>query len=493
MMTSSFSDVTQTDILTLLNISGDDSFFIDHIDTDGDTKFIHIYHTPGPVYCPKCIARMHSKGFYIRKVNHPILRGNVKLYLIVHQRKWHCPHCGLYMNESFPFLERYSHSSNMTPFLVINAMKDINLSAARAARQFNLSDTQVHDLFNSYVDLDRLPLPEYISIDEVFLNTGDKDKYAFVIMDFVTGDIIDIVHNRWMSTLEEYFLAIPLEERKRVKGVICDAYRNYQLIPEKFFPNACTILDSFHVIKIIIERLNTYIYKVMKRYQERDKKRMEEKNHDTNSDHKTIKDSQEVVLLKNYRWVLLKNRDEINYSTKRYYHKRLGMVVDTFTIEKMFLDLDPNFRELRDLKEAYIQFNNQHYSEEEQARKALDDLIMKYEKCNQSIFNYFSAFLKSSKELILNSFTETKVHRKSARQETEYYSRLSNGPMESFNRKPKDYKRLARGFSDFHYTRNRILWSMRENAPIRGIPKEKSEYKKKGRKRGPYKSKSSVE
>ncbi|WP_295754409.1 transposase [uncultured Holdemanella sp.] len=42
--------------------------------------------------------------------------------------------------------------------------------------------------------------------------------------------------------------------------------------------------------------------------------------------------------------------------------------------------------------------------------------------------------------------------------EKEYYARLSNGPMESFNRKPKDLKRDSRGFSDFNYTRNRILW-----------------------------------
>ena len=43
--------------------------------------------------------------------------------------------------------------------------------------------------------------------------------------------------------------------------------------------------------------------------------------------------------------------------------------------------------------------------------------------------------------------------------------------MESFNRKPKDYKRNTRGSSNFDYTRNRILWSTRVNPPILGIPK----------------------
>lgn len=59
------------------------------------------------------------------------------------------------------------------------------------------------------MDLPRLPLPEYISVDEVYLNISNKDMYAFVIMDFVSGEIIDIVHNRWRSTIENYFLSIP--------------------------------------------------------------------------------------------------------------------------------------------------------------------------------------------------------------------------------------------------------------------------------------------
>ena len=47
--------------------------------------------------------------------------------------------------------------------------------------------------------------------------------------------------------------------------------------------------------------------------------------------------------------------------------------------------------------------------------------------------------------------------------------------MESFNRKPKDYKRSTRGSSNFDYTRNRILWATRKNPTIRAIPKSRDE------------------
>lgn len=43
--------------------------------------------------------------------------------------------------------------------------------------------------------------------------------------------------------------------------------------------------------------------------------------------------------------------------------------------------------------------------------------------------------------------------------------------MESFNCKPKDFKRSTRGSSNFDYTRNRILWATRNNPAIRAVPK----------------------
>ena len=155
-----------------------------------------------------------------------------------------------------------------------------------------------------------------------------------------------------------------------------------------------------------------------------------------------------------------------------------------------FLELDPNLEKLRDLKEDYIEFNNQEYESEFDVLTNLNVLINKYKHSDQSIFSDFALFLIKNKEPIVNSFIKVKVYRKSARNEQEYYARLSNGPMESFNRKPKDFKRESRGFSDFNYTRNRILWATRDNPSVRGIPKSKDEIKKnKGKKRGSYNKK----
>ena len=82
---------------------------------------------------------------------------------------------------------------------------------------------------------------------------------------------------------------------------IRDRYKPYLELSKHFFPNAVSILDSFHVIKYLLGLINTYINSVMKAYKDKDLKRLEKQNHDTNRDNKMIQESQEVILLRKYR------------------------------------------------------------------------------------------------------------------------------------------------------------------------------------------------
>ena len=102
------------------------------------------------MYCPRCGSRMHSKGFYTRKLNHPVLQDSTKFYMIVKQRKWHCDECNLYMNDSFPFLDRYAHSTTITPLLILNEFKHLDQRTAAIAERFNISDTRVFNTSQNY-------------------------------------------------------------------------------------------------------------------------------------------------------------------------------------------------------------------------------------------------------------------------------------------------------------------------------------------------------
>ena len=64
--------------------------------------------------------------------------------------------------------------------------------------------------------------------------------------------------------------------------------------------------------------------------------------------------------------------------------------------------------------------------------------------------------------------------------------RISNGPLESFNKIVSMLRTLSHGVDNFDYVRSRILWHCRKNPPIRGIPKTREEVHTPGKPRGPY-------
>ncbi|WP_196229162.1 transposase [Butyrivibrio fibrisolvens] len=88
-------------------------------------------------------------------------------------------------------------------------------------------------------------------------------------------------------------------------------------------------------------------------------------------------------------------------------------------------------------------------------------LIQEYRNSEYEIFREFASLLVKYEDPIINSFImvekigDGKI----------YNSRLSNGPIESMNRKAKDLKRLGRVFRNFEHFRNRFLYATR-SAPI---------------------------
>ena len=101
-----------------------------------------------------------------------------------------------------------------------------------------------------------------------------------------------------------------------------------------------------------------------------------------------------------------------------------------------------------------------------------------------NIFIEFADLLERYKEEILLSFTEL-PHKKD-----EDGRRISNGPIEGFNRKPKDFKRNSRGVDNYAYTKNRLLWATRQNEPVLAVPKSEQEiHNYTGIKRGIYNKK----
>lgn len=451
-------------ITELLDLE-DADIFISDISISGTQKILTIETRPETHFCPICGFKMHSRGLKTRTINHPVLQDTYELVLKLKQRRWRCtnPQCSYTTNETFNFVNKRRRNTNATDMLIIKAFRDLSISASSVAAKFNVSDTYVLDTFDRYVKMDRLPLTDIISVDEVFLELDEHCKYALVIQDFHTGNPIDLLSSRRTNSTEPYFMNIPLAERASVKYLISDMYNPYIQWVSKYFPNAVPVVDAFHVIQWIIHKIDMYIRNLIKQFKHRDREAYIASG-GIITENTTIPLSREVYLLQKYRWLILSNQSNIIYHTDLRMDTRLHCMMNTFDYEDSLFMIDPTLRELRDLKELYISFNNRNAGKPMDARIELDKLIDHYLHCGNPMFYDFACLLIKNHDYIINSFVMIERHGPGKI----YSSRLSNRPIESLNRKVKDLKRLGRGYRNFEHFRTRFLYATRDNPVING-------------------------
>ncbi len=411
-------------------------------------------------FCPCCGFKMHSRGIHIRTISHPILQDGYELILHLKQRRWRCTNadCRYETNEQFRFVNKHRRRTNASDFLIISAFRDLNVSAADLARKFNTSDTHVLDVFDRYVRLKRLPLTEIVSVDEVFIDMDDDCKYALVIQDFFTGDPIDILRSRRTKVTEPYFASIPMEERLRVKYLLSDMYNNYLRFVDRYFPNAVPVVDSFHVIQWVTRAIDNYIRALEKRFRQRDKDRQDQLSKEAGRPIQ-LPESDELYILRKYRWLVLMNQSTIRYHTDLRMDRHFRRLMNTYNYEDWLFRIDPRLEKLRNMKELYICFNARNAGNPATAADEIENLIDEYFYSGDGIFVEFAKLLIKYKEPIINSFIMVEKHGPGGL----YTSRLSNGPIESLNRKAKDLKRLGRGYRNFDHFRNRFLYATRNN------------------------------
>ena len=316
----------------------------------------------------------------------------------------------------------------------------------------------------------RRQLPEILCIDEVHLNISKQCKYALVLQDFITGEPVDLVISRREEYTLPYFAQIPGKERARVRYIISDMYRPYLSYVDKYFPNAVSVIDAFHVIQLINRYLLQYIRSIQRKIDTRDRERHEERQQQFHRE-LPFTHSKDYLVLKKYHWLLLKNRDDIRYYPQPRMDHQLGCLMNTYDYERWLYKIDPSLEERRELKEQYIVFNNKYAGDPKGARKALPDIIDLYRSSKYKMFRDISYTLEEFFEPIIQSFIMVKRLGK----EDPYSSRLSNGPIEALNRIPKDMRRIGRGYRNFLYLRDRFLFSQRENATILAKPKSLDE------------------
>ena len=421
-------------ITNILNVDDKDIDSLDCIDdSNGNlTLTIKLLRKESDV-CPACDKPGRIHGYNTKKLNHSIF-ANRKCIIIFKQRRYKCVDCDLTFSESNPFAKRNGKITHETKINVLKDLKRTNVTYNQVAGRYNITATEVQRIFDKHVNIEPHALPEALSIDEHYFPNSDYDGlYMFIMMDFRTGELIDIYPDRKKSYLISKFSAIKnrtyndkthTSELSRVKYISMDLNDYYRQVCKLYFPNAIICADEFHVIK----NLNDYFDNVRKRCR---------RNCDSDL---------YIYLLTKFECVLSVDADLDNIGK---YNRKLGRYINYRGIRELIFEAFPDIRIAYELKEDYISFNRT--ATLNNAEIELEKLIEAFKNCSIKEYKAFSSLLINWEKEIVNSFIVIEG------------KRINNSFIKSRNRQIGSLIYNANGLSNFKRTRNRIMYCINKN------------------------------
>lgn len=264
---------------------------------------------------------------------------------------------------------------------------------------------------------------EHLSIDEVSLSKGEL--YTIVTNKNVGRQnkncIVAVINGTEAKTIQSVLEKLPLEKRHGVKEVSMDMARNMNLASKNCFPNSKSVIDRFHVVRLVMDALQHIRVKL--RWKAIDEENIAiKKAKDEGSKYQpeilsngdTLKE-----LLARSRYLLYKLQEEWTHKQSL----RAKELFEKYPELKKVYDLTLYFRSLYktiNKNEAIIKFN-------EWKNKAIE---LKIDELNTVVYS-----IEHHLEAILNFF----------------HYRSTNAYAESFNSKIKAFRANLRGVTDVKF------------------------------------------
>ena len=304
---------------------------------------------------------------------------------------------------------------------------------------------EVLNIFDKYVADPKLTyLPSVISFDEKFVNRKIcENGYSFVLVDWLSVKILDIISSRHLDRLDSYFSKISPKLRSYVKYITMDMYDTYLRIAKLYFNNAIIAVDSFHVLQNLIRAFEKVRNKFSRKY-------------DNGSD-ELENNSEEYYLLKKGKDLLINLHG--NLSTELKYNKRLHMHISDRTFVNYILKIDSELDKAYWLLQDYLEFNRCLTKDE--ANGEIDEIIDKFFNSGITSYIEFAKTLSTWKEYILNSFIKIYDSYKKK------YRRLSEGPIEGINSQIQKIHMNSNGFSNFNRFKKVVIYKINKHLPYK--------------------------
>ena len=427
-----------------------------------------------PLCCPECgYGFPKIKGYTEKRISYTFPTGP-DTKLIYRARRYRCPVCGKTYYEPSPFVFKKMRISMKTVLAILEELRSYNVTYSSVAKRYGISVTSVVSIFDQHMQVSRKKLPKYICLDEVYAIRTPGSKYVCMILDFEKQVPVDILPNRFKKEMLDYFMMIPLEERKKVEMVCFDMYPTYRDIVKIVFPNALGVVDHFHVCKEFYHQLDTVRKRIMnrrKRLKEELKQEVEafktdfkDNNYEMDKYYLELKKKyrkydDEYYLLKKFNWLLRHNEESFvkNGETKKY-NKHFMKEMSYRDMLDILLECDPALTEAMSLKRGLTEIYER--SDYENGHKELSELIARFHGSSISEMRRFGNTLRTWKNEIVNSFIRiSKSYRVLEDGDVCIQDhRMHNGIIENRNKIIKCLKHNANGFVNWQRFRNRAMY-----------------------------------
>ena len=364
-------------------------------------KEIHIYaemkrKAHNCICCGTATDTIHD---YRKQVIKDIPAFGKRVTIVLRKRRYRCTHCGKRFLEKNDFLPKYHRMTNRLCAFVIDKLRD-ERSFTSVAREVNLSTSTVIRIFD-LISYPKAELSTALSIDEFKGNTNGE-KYQCILTDPVNKVVLDILPERLKPYLTSYFKQYPREKRNSVTYFVSDMWSTYSDISDVWFKNATQVVDKYHWIRQAIWAFEN----VRKAEQKKLSKELRK-------------------YFKRSRSLLIKRYDSLGEEQKQQVNVMLYYSVN---ISRAYF-----------YKEEFLKILS--CKNVEDAKKAMNDWIENTENCGIPQFEKCAETMRNWYTGIINSFSVA----------------ITNGFTEGCNNKIKVLKRNAYGYRNFKRFRNRIL------------------------------------
>ena len=406
-----------TDILNLKekNIVFKENFYKEEKIKGITHKIFEGYLSYQPEFCTKCGVVFDEKfekhGFITSNIKIPDVSG-FKSILRLHKQRYLCKHCNKAFTLTTNIVDYGCFISNNTKHKIANDLTK-KRSEKDIALDNNVSCNSVERIMDSYYETQKLYkhyLPEVLFFDEFKSVKTADGAMSFHMCDGITGQTIDIIEDRRLDKLINYFIYYDYKARSRVKFIIIDMYSPYVSLIKKLFPNASIIIDKFHLSQLISRALNKTRIIAMKNHKKYHWK------------------------FKRYWRLILKSREDLDISKWKKFTCFDSLMTEADVVN-FIINLD------NELKETYLVYQDLLYSLKNKNYDLLKNSLNSY---NSNISTYMKTSIKTLLEFlpfIKNTFNNN----------------YHNGYIEGNNNFIKTIKRIAFGFRSFRRFKARIM------------------------------------